>query len=376
MKCCSYDFEEVYKAVKKSVELIGGLNIKEGSKVLIKPNLLRPSHPNRGVTTHPAVVKAIIRLLKEKDCKIFVGDSPGFHDAKITAKVAGILDVCKEENVPFVDFEDKKSYLVKDALLIKRFDFAKILDEVDYVINVPKLKTHVQMGITFAVKNTFGFISGLNKSKLHLKLADKEKFATMLVDVHNFVNPCINIIDGVIGMEGDGPGAGDLKKAGIIAASYDALALDIVMCEAVGFNPLDFWTNNVALGLKEKDFIKNIKVVGENIDDVKVAFKPAETQAIQFGMPKPLNNIIHNLIVSRPKINCKKCKACQECIKICPAKTIYLKKYTGKEAAWINKKDCIRCFCCHEICPYDAIDIKRSIAGELLEILRKLLTKL
>ncbi|MEA2038091.1 MAG: DUF362 domain-containing protein [Nanoarchaeota archaeon] len=375
VKCSSYDDKEVYNAVKKSVELIDGLKIKDNSKVLIKPNLLRPSHPNTNTTTHPSIVKAVIKLLKEKKCNVFVGDGPGFHDPKTTAKVCGILDVCKEENVPFVDFTDKKSYLIEDAMLIKRHDFAKIIDEVDYIINLPKLKTHVQMGITFAVKNTFGFIPGLNKSKLHLKLADKEKFAMMLLDVHNFIKPNINIIDAVFGMEGNGPTNGTSKKVGLIASSHDALALDIVMCKVVSFNPLDFWTNRVGLRLKEKDFIENIKITGEKLDEVKINFKHPEVNSIQFGLPKFVHEIIHNLIVSKPKVNSKKCVACQECIRICPAKTIHLKKYGKKQVAWINKKDCIRCFCCHEICNYDAIDIKKSILGEPLERLGKLLSK-
>jgi len=373
VKCDSYDNEEVYDAVKKSIDLIGGLNIREESKVLIKPNILRPAHPNRNITTHPAVIRAIIKILKQKNCKIFVGDSPGFHNPLVSARVSGILDVCKEEGVSFVDFKDKKSYFVKDSAIIKRFDFAKIIDEVDYIINAPKLKTHVQMGITFAIKNTFGFMTGLNKSKLHLKLSDKEKFATMLVDIHKFINPTINIIDGVFGMEGDGPSNGKEKKAGIIAASYDALSLDIVMCKLVGFNPLDYLTNKVALRSKEEKFIENINIVG--VKEINVPFEPANTISVGFGLPKPLRKIIHTLMISKPRINPKKCKACQECIKICPAKTIFMRTYKDKQVAWIKKENCIRCFCCHEICHYDAIDIKKSLVGELMERFHDLVTR-
>ena len=364
VKCTSYDEKEVYSAVRKSIELIGGLPIKKNSKVLIKPNLLRPRHPKWHVTTHPSVVRAIIKILKEKDCRIFVGDSPGFHDPYVTAKVSGILDVCKQENVKFLDFKSKKSYLFKDALYIKRFDLSDVLDKVDYIINVPKLKTHVMMGVTFAVKNTFGFVVGLNKSKMHMKLSEKDKFATMLVDINNFVKPCLNIMDGIVGMEGDGPGAGDIKEAGIVSASYDSLAMDIVMCKSIGFDPLSIWTNKIGLKTREKDFLDKIKVVGEY---VKVKFKPSDEKQLSFVLPKGVAKFVDNLTTSRPKINYRKCKACGECIKICPAKTIFMKKYGAKKAAWIDKKNCIRCFCCHEICPYDSIDIKKSVLGSLLE---------
>ena len=255
-----------------------------------------------------------------------------------------------------------------------RFELSGIIDEVDYIINVPKLKTHVMMGVTLAVKNTFGFIIGLNKSQLHFKMEDKEKFASMLVDLNNLVKPAINIMDGIIGMEGEGPGNGDPIHSGIISASYDSLAMDIVMCKVIGFEPLDIWTNKIALSKKEKDFMKDIEIAGEALEDVKIKFKPCEQKPLSFVLPKGVAKLIGNLITSRPKIDPEKCKACSECIKICPAKTISLKGYKSRKTAWIDKKYCIRCYCCHEICPYNAIDIKRSIAGKFLGLLQKILT--
>ncbi len=374
VKCNSYDQEEVYKAIKKSIELIGGLNIKPNSKVLIKPNLLRPKHPKYAVTTHPEVIRAIIKILKEINCKIIVGDSPGFHDPTTTAKVSGILDVCKQEGIEFVDFKEGKNYSYQEAMLMKRFMLADIIDKVDYVINAPKLKTHVMMGVTLSIKNTFGFIRGLDKSKMHFRLKDKEKFATMLVDLNNFIKPTVNIMDGIVGMEGEGPGNGDPIKAGIISASKNSLAMDIVMCKLMGFDPLSIWTNKVALQQKEKDFMKNIEVVGEALKNVKIKFKSNKQKPLSFVLPKGMAKIVGNLLTDKPKINYDKCRACQECIKICPAKTISLKQYGKKQAAFINRENCIRCFCCHEICPYDAIDIKKSPLGEALEKFRKLLT--
>jgi len=371
VKCTSYEEKEVYEAVKKSIELIGGLNIRNNSKVLIKPNLLRPDAPDSHVTTHPLAIKAIIRLLKEKNCEIFVGDSPGFHDPLQTAKVSGILDICEQENVKFLVFKNKKSCLYKDAILMKRFDLTDIIDQVDYIINVPKLKTHVMMGVTFAIKNTFGLVVGLDKSQMHLKLQSPEKFASMLVDINNFVKPHLNVMDGVIGMEGNGPGNGDIKKVGIISASYDSLAMDIVMCNLVGFDPLIIQTNKIALSRKEPDFIKNIEIVGEELNDVKIKFKRGNKKPLSTALPKGFFNILNQLINSRPVINNKKCKVCGECIKICPAKTISMKDYGDKKAAFVNKRNCIRCFCCHEICPYNAIILKKGSFSAIFEKLRK-----
>ncbi|MFH1641295.1 MAG: DUF362 domain-containing protein [Nanoarchaeota archaeon] len=353
VKCSSYNKSEVYSAVKKSVSLIGGLNIKNGSKVLIKPNLLSPKHPKLCVTTHPEVVRAIIKLLKLKKCRISVGDSPGINDPVTTAKVAGILQVCEEEKVNFVPFKKSKSYFYKDALYMHRFDLCDIISDMDYIINVPKLKTHVLMNVTLAIKNSFGFMVGTSKGQMHLKMGEKDKFASMLVDLSNFVKPHINIIDGIMGMEGEGPGSGTPKKVGIISASYDSLALDIVMSRMMGFDPMSILTNKIALSNKNEDYLKSIKVVGERLKILK--FKPATPQALTFIFSKNVAQFVNRVFSAKPFINYNKCKACKECIKICPAKTIIMKN--GK--AFIKKKKCIRCFCCHEICPFHAIDLKK-----------------
>jgi len=370
VKCDSYDKDEVYNAVKKSIELIGGLNIKKGSKVLVKPNLLRPKEPKLQVSTHPSVVRAVIRILKENECTVLVGDSPGFHDPIKTAEVCGILDVCKEEGADFVAFRNKKSYLYKEGILMKRFELTDMIDKVDCIVNLPKLKTHVMMDVTLAIKNTFGLMISLNKSQMHFKLKEKKKFAAMLVDLSNFAKPCLNIMDGVYGMEGNGPANGDIKKVGIISASHDCLAMDITLTKLMGFDPLSILTNKIGLSNKDDNYLENIKIVGEKLEDVKVQFKPADKEPLTFIPNAALTKIYGNLINSRPKVDYKKCKACMECIKICPAKTISIKEHNGKKAAFINKKKCIRCFCCHEICPHDAINIKKTFLVKLMERFR------
>jgi len=367
VKCKDYDFDKVYSAIKESISLIGGLGIKEGSKVLLKPNLLRPRHPKFAVSTHPQFVKAVIRILKENKCNVIVGDSPGFHDPIITAKTCGILDICKEEDVEFVVFKNKKSYFYKDAKFMHRFDLCDIIDKVDYIVNLPKLKTHVMMVVTFAVKNTFGFIIGLNKSKMHFKLAEKDKFANMLLDLNEFIKPCLNIMDGIVGMEGDGPGNGDTVNVGIVSASYDSLAMDLIMCYLVSVDPLSIWTNKEGLRRRDKDFLDNIELVGEKLEAVKVKYKMPSEQKLSFVLPNTLSGFINKLMTpARPIINPKKCKACWECMKICPANTIGSEEFNGKKVAFIHNDKCIRCFCCHEICKYGAIDIKKGVVSRVL----------
>lgn len=370
VKCTSYDEKEVFEAVKKSIDLIGGLPVKPNSKVLVKPNLLMAKEPDCHITTHPSVVKAIIKLLKEKNCKILVGDSGGIINTKHAGEKTGILKVCEEENVEFIEFTHKKTYFCKEALMVKRLELCDILDKVDCVVNLPKLKTHVMMDLTMAIKNTFGLIIGYGKSQMHFRLKDKQKFATMLVDINNFVKPCLNIMDGIFGMEGNGPGNGDIKEADIISASYDSLAMDITLSKVLGYDPMKIATNKVALTKKDKNFLEEIKVVGEKIEDVKVHFKPSHSVSITFMMPPFIAKFLNHVFTPRPIVNSSKCKACGECVRICPAKTISFKTKNEKKVAWINKKDCIHCYCCHEICPFDSIILKKGIILKIMEKLK------
>ncbi len=364
VRCESYDADRLSEAVERSIKLIGGPKASKGAKVLIKPNLLRPRHPRFHVTTHPEFVRAIIRTFKGKGCEIIVGDSPGFHDPYTTAKVCGILDVCREEGAEFVGFRSKKTYLHEDALLMKRMELADIIDGVDYIVNAPKMKTHVMMGVTLAVKNTFGFMVGLNKSQMHLKLADREKFASMLVDINNFVKPDLNLMDGVVGMEGNGPGNGTPISSGLIAASHDSLAMDIVLCRIMGVKGI--LTNKKGLQTRGERFLEDIDEVGDKA--LKLRFKPAEKQPVTFVSSNYLAKVMREIMTAKPRINSRKCKACGECMRICPAKAIKMKS----GAASIVRKDCIRCYCCHEICPHDAVEIRKNAFGKIMEKFHKI----
>ncbi|HLC96976.1 MAG TPA: DUF362 domain-containing protein [Candidatus Nanoarchaeia archaeon] len=294
-KCSSYDSEEVYHSVKKSVSLLD-VPIKN-SKVLIKPNLLYPRKPEDAVTTHPEVVRAAIQLFKQLNCEVLVGDSPGIHDPIQTAQATGILQVCRDEGIAFVKFMGKKSFTVKNPLIRRKFDLTSYVAEVDHIVNIPKLKTHVMTGSTIAIKNLFGLIVGLHKSQFHFKYYEKEDFAKMLIDLANTINPSLSIVDGIIGMEGNGPGSGQPKKAGIIAASEDPLALDIIMNRFIGIGPMEIWTNKVGLQTRPADFLKSIKMVGDKIKPVP--FKRAEDRPMTFIVPKGAVQFVSKLFANK-----------------------------------------------------------------------------
>lgn len=361
VRCKTYDTKEVESAVKKSVELLGGIEkfLKPNSKVLIKPNLLSPRLPEEGVDTHPEVIRAVGRLVKTVTSQIFVGDSPGgwnLRDADAVYEKSGIKKVCLEEGFKLVKFDK--------AIDIDGFPIVTIVKEVDAIISIPKLKTHSTTILTGAIKNTFGMVVGLHKAQCHLKAPMPDEFAKVLVRVFGLVKPALSIMDGIVGMEGEGPAAGDLRNFGLILASPDAVALDAVFSKLIGIDPFKIMTTYEAdkRGCGTGD-LEKIEVFGEKLEDAKIKnFKLPKTSYL-FNLPKPIINIGVKAIKFYPHIDKDKCQRCELCFEICPKKTI--KKINNAEFK-VNTKECICCFCCYEVCPYKAIALKKSLLAKVL----------
>ncbi|MBW2980937.1 DUF362 domain-containing protein [Candidatus Woesearchaeota archaeon] len=370
VKCNSYNEKEVYKAVKKSIDLIGGIKIKKGSKVLLKPNVLSARKPEAGITTHPSVAAAVCRILKPMNVKVMVGDSSGMGKYGYTSnalEISGMKKVAERFNAELISFEGlSKKVEIKGAKVLKKVNIAKPVLNADYIINLPKLKTHTLMKYTGAVKNMFGSIPGAGKSKCHTIAPKEEHFGHLLLDLYSIVKPQLNIIDGVVGIEGNGPGAAGIKKkTNIIAASKDAVALDLVAAKIIGYNPMEIKTNKLAI---ERGIFKGkVEVVGKK--NVEVKYKqPADIRYV----PAFVGKFVFSQAMLRPFVIKDKCRACGICIKACPAKTIKLVK--GK--AHIFDKKCLKCYCCHELCPYNAIELKRPPLRILIDFARVILQKL
>lgn len=235
----SYSREEVQQGVGEALELIGGLasRVTTGERVLIKPNMLEGLPPEKAVTTHPEIVRAVIRLVKEAGAIPVVGDSPGTTGTLKAAEKCGIAAVCREEGAELVSFDATVDLSYPDGLTLKKFTLARPFAEVDKVITVAKMKTHTFMGVTGATKNLFGLIVGMQKAQFHLRMQARREFAGMLIDLANLVKPVLSIIDGIEGMEGNGPRNGKAVKAGVVLAGTNCFAVDVVMAEMMGFNP-------------------------------------------------------------------------------------------------------------------------------------------
>ncbi|MBN2422338.1 DUF362 domain-containing protein [Candidatus Woesearchaeota archaeon] len=364
VKCESYQQKEVDTAVKKAVDLIGGIDkfVKKGDNVLLKPNLLSANSPDKHVTTHPGVVEAVIKLVKKAGGKVYVGDSPGAKFSTLeTAKKCGIYDICKKNKVRLLEFNNPKLVENNKSKVYKKMILEKSILDMDLIINLPKMKTHCLTNITAAVKNLYGCIPEERKMQLHFKYPNNIVFSELLLDLYEYIKPQLNILDGIIGMDGNGPSNGNLKKVGLILASDNALAMDSVMCKVTSISEESVPTLTLAKkrGIFNRD---NVEILGENIKSCRVSFKLPQSRSFNL-IPGFLKRFLAQDIMSYPHINRSKCVGCSICIKNCPAKTI---KLINKKAK-INHKKCIRCFCCQELCPHDAIKIKQTLLSKVFK---------
>jgi uncharacterized protein (DUF362 family)/Pyruvate/2-oxoacid:ferredoxin oxidoreductase delta subunit len=366
-RCEGYVSEQVSKAVRQSVDLLGGMGrfVKAGQKVLLKPNLLVASTPERGVSPHPMVVKAVMELVKEAGGTPILGDSPAFGTAQRVAAKAGIAGVAEAMGCPIVDFRDTVTAQTPGEFLFRRFEVAREVVETPVVINLPKIKTHGQMLLTLAVKNMFGCVPGTAKASWHLKAGiDRMTFARMLVELYGVLKPSLTIMDGIIAMEGNGPNSGTPRPLGMVLAGTDCVAIDSTVTHVLGLERKRLWTTRAAMdagiGVAEPD---GIEVLGRSADRIAVShFQLPEDGEVTWGLPRFLRGVLKDALLPRPVIDRDRCRACFTCVDICPPKAI--RKEGGSVA--INSDNCIRCFCCQEICPEGAIEIRASIVSRIL----------
>jgi uncharacterized protein (DUF362 family)/Pyruvate/2-oxoacid:ferredoxin oxidoreductase delta subunit len=366
IRCADYDHEGTFSAIKQAVDLLGGMRsfVKPGERVLIKPNLLKASPPDAAVTTHPEVVRAVIRLVREAGGFAMVGDSPGMGDLRKVCGKAGILAVVREEGATLVELDEPVE--VKSSGRFQRFEVARAAYEADAIINLPKLKTHGMTTLTGAVKNLFGCVPGRRKVQWHFNTGvNHELFAVMLNELCALLKPRLTIMDAVIGMEGNGPGSGDPRRIGVVIAGRDPVAVDVVSSRLLGVAPerLPLIRAAAAAGLGETR-LDRISVLGESLSNVKVRqFRLPPQTHLEWSLPEWARRSLKNAFTSKPVIDQRLCIQCGICRDHCPQKAIE----SGRTKLEIRYRDCIRCFCCQEFCPQGAITVGRGWALKMVK---------
>lgn len=370
VKCDSYQPAAVERSVRQALGLLGGLAsfIRPNSKVLVKPNLLMSKRPDCGITTHPEVVRAVIRILKEINCEVIVGDGPSvwgqyIENVEEVYRITGIKDVCSEEGAQLVDFDQRR---MRD-----KFPLTVWLDECDYLISLPKFKTHEFTLMTGAIKNLFGLVSGTYKTELHKNYFAPAEFAKILVDIYQETRPHLTIIDGILAMEGDGPAtSGRTRSLNLLLAGSDCVALDALMARIMGIAPEEvLTTKEAALRNLGEANLSRIKIEGEEIGKLNIRpfILPRNSVKIT-NLPLFLKKLFKSLIRYYPFSLYSKCTRCGHCVTVCPQQCIKLFTINrgGKKGIKIDYKKCIACFCCQEACPAAAIGVKKSLLAKLI----------
>ena len=387
VRCDDYEREKVYLAVKRSIGLIGGPGafLSPGQKVFLKFNLLQGSAPDTCVTTHPAVVYAVARLLKEHGCSVVMGDSPGSGQAyneKVLRKnyaAAGYDAVSRDLGIPLNYDTGSCDLPAPDGRMVKRFSVIAPVLDADAVVVVSKAKTHTLTWLSAAAKNLFGVIPGFEKPFYHGKMPGRDDFCSMIVDLNEAVRPRLQVVDAIMAMEGDGPHSGTPRKIGAVLASGDYTAIDVVTARLMAYEPLRIGTirEAVARGLVREDF-GDIDILGDDLSSLVVPDLKHPSTFLGSGGTGSGAGSLRSLLVGAlfslartyppwPRIQIGKCTGCLKCVRSCPKKTITV----TENRPVIGYRECIRCYCCHEMCDSNAISLERSLAGKVIAALMR-----
>ncbi len=362
--CTDYCIGSVKSQINAGMEPLGGWDsfLSPGMKVLLKVNLIGPKTSNTAAVTHSEFVRALTQILRERGCTVWIGDSSGGAIAGIAPTnqslvVSGLEMVAKEEGAVIKNFDKEGVNQVKlSGGYTDKMYLAKPMFEADFVINLPKLKTHSAGIYTGAVKNLFGCIPGLKKAAYHRLAPDPKDLGMVISDIHQAVKVGLHIMDGITAMQGEGPTAGEVYNAGKILISTDPLALDTVAASMLGMDVEDI---PILLSARERKLgvstLKEIEIAGDYTSSPRLQnFKyPKKFRSTKKSNYKVLVKII-DLLKARPRINTKLCKQCNMCVESCPVQAI------NQETKKIDYSTCIECMCCHELCLHKGVEIKKD----------------
>ena len=367
VRCSSYDTDAIDAAVARGVGLLGGAGrfARSGERIVLKPNLLVASAPEKVVTTHPTVFSAVARVLQAEGATLLWGDSPGFGSTEGAGRRSGIAGAAAELGVRMADFSHGRQVPFPDGRLIKQFTIAVDVLNADGLVSLPKLKTHALTRMTGAIKNQFGCIPGMLKGEFHTKMPDVDRFAQMLVDLNRFVRPRLYVLDAVVAMEGNGPRGGDPRDVGVLLLSEDPVAVDALGCRIMNLDAslveTVVWGERFGLGSAT-----DIEIVGDSLpvlDDFVVNRGHASTTGARLGYKSG-----KRLLAPRPFVVAERCTRCGTCVEVCPVrpKAVELPNSdAGGPPVW-DYEVCIRCYCCQEMCPERAIEVKTPALGRLI----------
>lgn len=359
LRCKDYNRDTVFNAVHEILEMFGGIGyfVKRNQNVLLKPNMLSAKEPEMGITTHPIFLEAVCREVQSVGGRVWIGDSPSgaIKGVKRYWENTGFLEVAERTGAKLINFEVGGIEIRKVGE--ERYHLARAVFEADVVINLPKFKTHGFSLFTGAIKNLFGTLPGLQKAILHKLYPHPRNFSRNLVNIYSVVPVALHLMDGVLGMAGNGPATGELKNVGLILCSADGVALDAVASHIMGFkeNEIDAICLAMERGLGEGK-LEEITIFGESLDSVKLEDFSLPSNRLIKLVPQFLMRWAGKLIWIKPYTDQEKCTGCGVCSDSCPVKAITMEQGIPV----MDYHICINCLCCNESCPEGAIIQQRS----------------
>ncbi len=365
--CKTYEEMPLMQVINRIIETTDFPDV-EGKNILLKPNVLSDSEPQKAITTHPAFLKAIISVLKERGAgTLYVGDSPGLQGNHFTPRKSGIQAVCDETGSTWVNFAEHPVPTRIPFTYGRRLPLPAVLDKVDLVFSLAKMKSHQLMYFTGAVKNMFGLVPGLHKSGSHMLYPTVESFSRLIAGIYAAATPDYAFLDGIVSMEGTGPANGDIRHTGLVIGSSDAAALDFTMASIMGYE-IDKMPLLKELSKRKLTPVHTLEDIEFPLQDAGNLILPDFKRIPQQQRIRILRTLIGPLFtrtfkfyVSRhkpkPLFDNEKCISCGKCIAICPGKAL---QFDGAKHIEADYSKCIRCYCCAEVCPADAIEIEKQ----------------
>jgi uncharacterized protein (DUF362 family)/ferredoxin len=364
-------FDGIEAAAHRVIEQVGGMeSVMRGAKIaVLKPNFVAGRNAETGSTTSFALMKAVAEEVRACGAEPVLCETPGTEfDREATYTILGVEKFCEENGIRIlrVDPEGGEADWMElrpvGAKTLRRYRIPRILKDAR-LINLPVLKTHVISTMTLSMKNSMGILPRPDRRIMHAFDIDQS-----IVDMNLGIKPDLNIVDGSMGQDGEGPLYGDKADLQVLVAGRDALAVDLACCQMVGVKPRDIPHLRVALEQMGKP---TWTLVGEDVGVIKkfqlppkkklynVAFRAMfwldypYTLFAKRGKHMVTSLYKTGMVGTRPQIIEEKCTRCGVCVDACP-----LPNVIDLKTLKVNPRTCERCMLCYEACPEDAISVK------------------
>ncbi|MBN1837185.1 MAG: DUF362 domain-containing protein [Spirochaetales bacterium] len=356
-RCAAYDIEPLCELVERLLAPAAAGRFRSGERIWVKPNLLAAHEPDKAVTTHPALVEAVLRFLKARGVTPVLADSPGgvVRSPARVYRATGMAELARRTGVELLHLETAgaAAHVLSDGTPLY---LSSLLDRVDGIVNLPKLKTHSLMLSTFALKNLYGVIPGFRKGEYHKLYPTPRRFAWLLAELYDRLRPKVrlNLVDGIWGMDGNGPSAGNAKPFGLIAAAGDAVALDAALERLLGFRR----PSPLARELERRGWLvpAETRWVGPRGNDLPRMQLPANWYMSL--TPRWMARLLGRAVEVYPDVDPEKCVMCGDCMRACPVGAISMEP--GLSPPRFDYQACIRCLCCQELCPESAVGFRKT----------------